>query len=311
MEQVVDSGVVPVATLNLWRQSGAWDKRKAVLINGFRQPQPNIVALHEVVKTDGYDQVADLLGPEFRVAHHGGQSEDGTGAAIASRWPLGELLEADLHVTPRVDPANGWIGRVAAAEVLAPDPVGPLLFVHHKPSWQRGFERERELQAVAAARFVEELLGESGTHVVLAGDFDATPHAASVRFWQGRQSLGGASVCYRDAWESTHPGESGHTFTPRNLLVAGGEMPLELGRRIDYLMVRCEDHGPTLDVSSCERIFDEPLEGVWASDHFGVVADLSSQIPCGRPVQCSLLLLLFIHRSAWKWNSANFALTEF
>jgi endonuclease/exonuclease/phosphatase family metal-dependent hydrolase len=209
MEQVVGSGVVRVATPNLWGRSGAWDERKAILIDGFRQLQPNIVALQEVVKTDGYDQVADLLGPEFRVAHHGGRSEDGTGAAIASRWPLGELLEADLRVTPRVDPANGWIGRVAAAEVLAPDPVGPLLFVHHKPSWQRGFERE--LQAVAAAPFVEELLGESGTHVVLAGDFDATPDSASVRFWQGRQSLSGASVCYRDAWESTHPGESGHT----------------------------------------------------------------------------------------------------
>ena len=40
-------------------------------------------------------------------------------------------------------------------------------------------------------------------------------------------------------------------------------------------MVRCVDHGPTLDVSSCERIFDKPVDGVWASDHFGVVADLA------------------------------------
>jgi endonuclease/exonuclease/phosphatase family metal-dependent hydrolase len=285
MKEVLGSGVVRVATLNLWGRSGAWDERRSVLIDGFRQLRPNIVALQEVVKTDGYDQASDLLGPEFRIAHHGGRSEDGTGAAIASRWPLGELLEADLHVTPRVDPANGWIGRVAAAEVLAPDPVGPLLFVHHKPTWQRGFERERELQAVAAARFVEELLGENGTHVVLAGDFDATPDSASVRFWSGRQSLDGTSVCYRDAWESTHPEDPGHTFTPRNPLVAGGEMPLELGRRIDYVMVRCGDHGPTLDVSSCERIFDEPVDGVWASDHFGIVADLCAQTPSGRPVQ--------------------------
>jgi endonuclease/exonuclease/phosphatase family metal-dependent hydrolase len=218
MEEVLGSGVVRVATLNLWGRSGAWEERRSVLIDGFRQLQPNIVALQEVVKTDGYDQASDVLGSEFRIAHHGGRSEDGTGAAIASRWPLGELLEADLPVTPRVDPANGWIGRVAAAEILAPDPVGPLLFVHHKPSWQRGFERE--LQAVAATRFVEELLGESGTHVVLAGDFDAIPDSASVRFWSGRQSLDGTSVCYRDAWESVYPGEPGHTFTPVNPLVA-------------------------------------------------------------------------------------------
>jgi endonuclease/exonuclease/phosphatase family metal-dependent hydrolase len=48
----------------------------------------------------------------------------------------------------------------------------------------------------------------------------------------------------------------------------------KLGRRIDYVFVRCGDRGPTLDVSACERIFDDPVDGVWASDHFGVVADL-------------------------------------
>jgi len=60
---------------------------------------------------------------------------------------------------------------------------------------------------------------------------------------------------------------------------------LELGRRIDYVMVHCADHGPTLDVRACERNFGEPVDGVWASDHFGVVADLSAQRSSGRPIQ--------------------------
>ena len=48
-----------------------------------------------------------------------------------------------------------------------------------------------------------------------------------------------------------------------------------LFRRIDYIFVRCGEHeGPTLEIASCERIFDEPVDGVWASDHFGVSADL-------------------------------------
>jgi endonuclease/exonuclease/phosphatase family metal-dependent hydrolase len=276
---------VRVATLNLWGRSGSWDERRSVLIDGFRELRPDLVALQEAITGDEYDQVTDLLGPEFHVTHRTGRSEDGTGAAIASRWPLAEVREVDLHVTNRVDPAQGWIGSVTVAEILVPEPVGPLLFVHHKPSWQWGFEHERELQAVAAARFVDEFVGRRSPHVVLAGDFDAIPEAASVRFWSGRQSLDGTSVCYRDAWESVHPGHPGHTFTPRNPLVADGEMPLELGRRIDYVMVRCGDHGPTLDVSACERIFDEPVDGVWASDHFGVVADLA--VPTQPPVTFS------------------------
>jgi hypothetical protein len=63
--------------------------------------------------------------PKWEKLHdHGGWSEDRTGATIASRWLLGDVLEADLHVTSRDDPAHGRIGRVAAVEVPAPDPVG-------------------------------------------------------------------------------------------------------------------------------------------------------------------------------------------
>jgi endonuclease/exonuclease/phosphatase family metal-dependent hydrolase len=47
-------------------------------------------------------------------------------------------------------------------------------------------------------------------------------------------------------------------------------------RRIDYVFVRCGVHGgPTLDITSCALAFDVPRDGVWASDHFGVVADLA------------------------------------
>ncbi len=272
MEEAADSGMVRVATLNLWGRHGAWDERRSVLVDGLRELQPDIIAFQEAVVTDGYDQVADLLGASYHVAHQAGREAEGTGLSIASRWEVGEVWEETLHVTPRVDPSE-----IAVAEILAPDPLGTLLFAHHNASWQLGFEHERELQAVAASRFVDDLLGQREvSHVVLVGDFNAAPDSASVRFWRGLQSLGDTSVCYRDAWESAHPLDPGHTFSPRNPLVTGGNnWPLELGRRIDYVMVRCGDHGPTLDVTACERIFDEPVDGVWASDHFGVVADLA------------------------------------
>jgi endonuclease/exonuclease/phosphatase family metal-dependent hydrolase len=270
-----------VLTLNLWGRNGAWEVRRAVLLDGLRELRPDLVAFQEAVRVDGYDQTSDLLGPEFYVARQTvGLVGDGNHATIASRYPLGRVREVDLNVTGRT---ADFPCVALAAEVRAPEPVGPLLFVNHLPNFQLRFERERELQAVVVVRCVEELVGQHGPHVVLAGDFDATPDAASVRFLRGRQSLEGRSVCYRDAWESKHPGESGHTFSPRNPLVGSpgepleveGEMAQELGRRIDYVMIRCGNHGPTLGVSSCELVFDQPTEGVWASDHFGVVADLA------------------------------------
>src|SRR4051812_34422082 len=114
---------------------------------------------------------------------------------------------------------------------------------------------------------------------VAGGDFDAPPEAASMRFWHWRQSLNSISVCYADAWRGVHADTPGHTFTPRNPLVASGEMPLERGRRIDYILVRCSDHGPSLEVAGCMLAFDVPVNDTWASDHFGVVADLIVPTP--------------------------------
>jgi len=272
LEEVVGTRGVRVVTLNLWGQHGEWDERRSVLAEGLRGLNADVLAFQEAVVVDGYDQAADLLGAGYHIVHHGGRMEDGSGLSIASRWPLGEVREGASRVTTRSGPSE-----VAVAEILAPDPLGKtLLFAHHDGAWQLGYERERELQAAAAARFVEGLAGErEARHVVLAGDFNAAPDSAGVRFWTGRQSLDGTSVCYRDAWESIHPGEEGYTFSPRNPLVRGGEWAMEEGRRIDYVMVRCGDYGPTLDVASCERIFDEPVDSVWASDHFGIAADLA------------------------------------
>jgi endonuclease/exonuclease/phosphatase family metal-dependent hydrolase len=262
-----------VLTLNLLSPDHAdWDRRRPVLAGGLRELRPDLVAFQETVWGEGTDQAADLLGPGYQVARHSGRSADGIGAVLASRWPLGAVREVDLHVTGRTA-GLPWAAALAV-EILAPAPLGPLLFVHHKPSWQYGYERERELQAVTTARFVEELVAGQDRNVVLAGDFDDPPDAASIRFWTGRQSLEGTSVAYEDTWEVAHPGEAGHTFSPRNPLVSAGEMALERGRRIDYVMVRCGVHGPRLEVAGCELAFDRPSDGVWASDHFGVVADL-------------------------------------
>jgi endonuclease/exonuclease/phosphatase family metal-dependent hydrolase len=262
-----------VLTMNLLAPlKGDYERRRPVLAEGLAGLRPDVAALQETVWGDGTDQAVDLLGPGYQVARHSGRAADGVGACLASRWPLGTVRELGLRVTERTD-SFVW-GAALAVEVMAPPPLGPFLFVHHKPNWQYGYERERELQAVAAARFVEELVAGRDLQVVLAGDFDATPDAASIRFWTGRQSLGGTSVCYEDAWAVAHPGEAGHTFSPRNPLVTAGEMVLERGRRIDYVMVRCGVHGPRLEVAGCELAFDQPADGVWASDHFGVVADL-------------------------------------
>jgi endonuclease/exonuclease/phosphatase family metal-dependent hydrolase len=89
MEASVDR--LRVLTLNLWGRSGEWEERRSVLIDGLRELEPDLVAFQEPVRTDNYDQAADLLGAGFHIARQSvpahGESEH-YGTAIGSRWPL-------------------------------------------------------------------------------------------------------------------------------------------------------------------------------------------------------------------------------
>ncbi len=266
------TGTLRVATVNIWCRHGDWPARREVLREGFRTLQPDLVALQETVVTEDSDQTRELFGNEYYVLHQGRRTPEGVGCSIVSRWPPITVEEIDLCVTERVDPQD-FPGRTTLAEFDTP--VGTVLFVNHKPNWQITYERERELQAVTAAAAIEKLAAGRELHVVLAGDFDARPDTASVRFWTGRQSLGELSVNYQDAWEFAHPDESGHTFTLENpLIVAEADWARIPPRRIDYIMVKCDDRGPTLRIRSAERLFDQPIHGHFGTDHFGVTADL-------------------------------------
>jgi endonuclease/exonuclease/phosphatase family metal-dependent hydrolase len=95
-----------------------------------------------------------------------------------------------------------------------------------------------------------------------------------VRFWTGRKSLDGISTSYRDCWERERGDDPGWTIDPDNPSTHHEERDVNSGRRIDYLLVRCHDHGPTLRIADCRLAFDQPMAGAMASDHYGVVADL-------------------------------------
>jgi endonuclease/exonuclease/phosphatase family metal-dependent hydrolase len=234
---------VRVATLNVWGRSGDWSARRPELARGFAELAPDVILLQEV--EDGH--VPEFLDAGLNVVHRGF-------IAVASRRAPG-----DVHFLA---------GERQQAATLIVE-FDDLVVVNHFPSWAPAQEAARERETVAAARLVEELAGDR--HVVLGGDLDAVPDAASIRFLRGLQGLDGFSVRYLDAWGALHRGEDGHTFTTRNpLVMEESSVTREEPRRIDYLFVRCTDDGPTLDVRDCRLIFTDPV----ASDHYGLVADL-------------------------------------
>src|SRR5215216_3691461 len=153
--QLVSAGTVRVLTYNIFGQSAHWTDRRQVLIDGLRELRPSLVAFQDAIKNDEYDQVLDLLGSGYHVVHQRARAADGSGVSIASCWPLGEVREVALQVTHRT---VGFPCGALAVEILVPAPIGPLLLVNKRTSWQLNFEYERELEAVAIAQFIEEFV---------------------------------------------------------------------------------------------------------------------------------------------------------
>ena len=245
-------------------------RRQDLLTTGIRVLDPDILVLQETVVTDSHDQVANLVGEGYQIVHSRARDADGGGISIASRWPVTATSEPDLAVVSLR--THDFACTALLAMIDAPAPIGPLLVVNHFPDYHTTHELERERQAVIVARAIEDLVAIDPRHVILAGDMDADPDAASMRFFAGRQSLGEMSVCYVNAWDVCHPGEAGATFGAVNPL-APTAWPFS---RIDHIFLRCgDDDLPTLDVAACELAFAEPRDGIYASDHFGLIADFA------------------------------------
>ena len=76
---------------------------------------------------------------------------------------------------------------------------------------------------------------------------------------------------FRDAWTSPGTQGPGHTWVDANPFAAAEH---EQERRIDYVFTgwrRNDGRGAPL---SCRVVGDVPVQGVWPSDHLGVLAEL-------------------------------------
>jgi endonuclease/exonuclease/phosphatase family metal-dependent hydrolase len=119
---------------------------------------------------------------------------------------------------------------------------------------------------------------------LIAGDFNAAPDAASIRYLTGLQSLQGRGVHYHDAWAAAGDGP-GYTWTVDNP-AARAELDSLAGqpghrRRLDYAFVGSPDAHPEARsrIRGARLAFERPLDGVWVSDHFGVCVELEVDRP--------------------------------
>jgi endonuclease/exonuclease/phosphatase family metal-dependent hydrolase len=242
-----------------------------MVIEGLRALAPDVVALQEVRVVPGRvpnqaETLARACG--YHVAFASAATPTATddwGLAILSR---GRVLEQAALDLPDPEPSERRIllsARVETASV----PVW-VHTTHLNYRLQDGLARERQVQVIDRA--VSARAGQ--TPQVLMGDFNARPEADEIRWLRGLTTLEGRRTYYQDAWALLHPRSEGWTWASANPYTARLAF-LEPDRRIDYVFdtpMRRDARGL---VHGCRIVLDEPsAEGVFASDHFGVLAEV-------------------------------------
>ncbi|MBK8255217.1 MAG: endonuclease/exonuclease/phosphatase family protein [Polyangiaceae bacterium] len=258
-----------MVTLNIWNRLGPWEERLAVIRKGIQELSPDIVGLQEVIELPDSTQakmIADGLGYEtaygMATSYGGGVT---MGNAVLSRWPV---------VSERVFrlPNGGTDEHRSILFTEIDSPFGKLPFFVTHLNWKlhESVVREEQVQEVAAV--VKAHAPVEGLPPILVGDLNAQPEASEIRFLKGLQSLGQKSTYFADCFEQAGYGP-GVTFDGTRNLFA--EQYHEHPRRIDYILVRGPDTKARGKPLTSRVVFDIPDNGVFASDHFGVMAEIS------------------------------------
>jgi endonuclease/exonuclease/phosphatase family metal-dependent hydrolase len=262
-----------VATLNIWNRGGPWAQRLPLMRDGLLALDADVIGLQEVLGFTGMPNQADEIaaGTGWNVyyapawALGGGLS---VGNAILSPHRLFDTATLPLPTPPQLDTRSVAFARVDL-------PHGPMpVFVTHL-NYQAHLGHVRCQQVRALAKHVSALAPIDGPPPVLAGDFNADPDSDEMRFLRGLTPLGETSVYFADCWLTTVGGEPGagfgYTYDRRNAYALRSREP---SRRIDYVFVRGPDRNLRGEPVSARLALDQPVAGVWPSDHFAVVADI-------------------------------------
>jgi endonuclease/exonuclease/phosphatase family metal-dependent hydrolase len=263
-------GTLKVVTLNLWGEQPPLARRMQLAIDGLRALHPDVVGLQEVRQVPGsVENQAETLAQALGLAHYyepatpwGGGDE---GLAILSRHPI---TSRRVHVLPHAVPTE----KRLLVGITMDTPEGPVEAYTTHLNYRLTDGGKREDQVVA----IDAHIAESGSEMprVLMGDFNATPDSDEIRFLRGLHTSAGRRTFWQDAWERRHGHADGFTWARANTYT-GRLRWLERDRRLDYIFVspmKRDGRGVVLD---CRIILDRAApDGAFASDHFGLYAEL-------------------------------------
>lgn len=235
-----------LATFNIWHNMGDWSTRRPLLIETLRAQNADVIALQEVLEdaNTGLENQAEMLARELGGYDVAFVSTDPEGAprrygiALLTRLPI--LAQASVRLEPLDDFRTALRLRVSVDG-------RPVDVVVTHLAWQpeAGAVRGRQISHLLS------WLPQDGTPLVVMGDFNAPQDDPGLATMTGPRF---ASALPSGAAVTTLNPAKGHA-----------------SRVIDHIFVE-----PEFFTTTAVHVFgDQPTNGEYPSDHFGVAATVA------------------------------------
>lgn len=278
------AGAMKIMTWNVQGRVGDWASRHAALRSWIAQTGPDVLTLQESwVERDGTTQAARL----------------------SEELGLYSVTAAALAGFDRHPEATYWVvNAVLARWPLSIERARPLPDEHGEPTWrhvlvthvhrpaneggpfvvagthlEHGLEHSarRSAQMAALVTHLAEALGDEAQRRdslpgILGGDLNCTPESDEYRRATGLAAGATPGFTLVDTWTAAGNTDPGHTWSAVNPRVP--RRAIHPHRRLDYVMVSTPRRRGAGHVRRCSLAGTAAADGVWASDHFAVVAEV-------------------------------------
>jgi endonuclease/exonuclease/phosphatase family metal-dependent hydrolase len=255
-----------------WRFGDQWQDRQRGILATLQDLRPDVIGLQESWGSGTTSQAEELAGKLGMYPAFAGPSlppvpqpperpdQEGIelGVSVISRWPI-------LNVRRELLPARHRHQPVALIATID-HPAGPLHFVASCVEWEPDYADDHLAQTRALAELLTDPALDGPLPVLLSADLNAPPDSPEIAV------LNDVLV---DTWVAGGGDPATVTLSSQH-----PDAPLaatkQIDQRIDYVFARPGSAGQELVVDR-SFIAGDPVDGLYPSDHFAVVADL--QLP--------------------------------
>lgn len=273
-----------------------WEMRRHEVVAQIVQEEPDVVCMQELWQQSPGDGTGEWLRDELASAGHeyhfvfgghncdllnGGNPGFRFGSGVLSRWPIDAT---NCWSLPAIEDPDDPLPAAMPWELVHARTAGLDIFTTHlAPAPTHGLHRR--LQVGEIDTLIRSVRGNldrqdrggskrQAMPPILTGDFNAEPDSDEIRFLRGFTPLDGRTTFYQDAWAIGGDGSLGYTNDWHTHPLAGS---LNVHRkRIDYIFVGdpFRRHADAGRIVSCRRVATEPITGIQASDHAGLIAEI-------------------------------------